>query len=334
MSAGQPDSGAVCLIAPDAFKGTMSASEVAAAMAAGVSEVGFTPRQMPLADGGEGTARIVGEALGGEFVSVAVSDPLGRPVEAEYCLLPDGQAMVEVAAASGLTLVDESERDPLQASTRGTGEVIAAAAKAGASEVILAAGGSATTDGGTGAVEALRDADLGDAPPKITVLCDVTTAWQDSPRIFAPQKGATPAQVSELEVRLEKLAEEMPNDPRGVAMTGAAGGLTGGLWAWFDAELVSGASRVLDLLGFDQALAVAGLVLTGEGRLDASTAEGKLVSEVAGRCERADVPCLAVVGELALDAGEVERLGLAAVREGGNPGELSASARQLVEAVA
>lgn len=312
----------------------MSASEVAAAMAAGVSEVGFTPRQMPLADGGEGTARIVGEALGGEFVSVAVSDPLGRPVEAEYCLLPDGQAMVEVAAASGLTLVDESERDPLQASTRGTGEVIAAAAKAGASEVILAAGGSATTDGGTGAVEALRDADLGDAPPKITVLCDVTTAWQDSPRIFAPQKGATPAQVTELEVRLEKLAEEMPNDPRGVAMTGAAGGLTGGLWAWFDAELVSGASRVLDLLGFDQALAVAGLVLTGEGRLDASTAEGKLVSEVAGRCERADVPCLAVVGELALDAGEVERLGLAAVREGGNPGELSASARQLVEAVA
>lgn len=303
-------------------------------MAAGVSEVGFTPRQMPLADGGEGTARIVGEALGGEFVSVAVSDPLGRPVEAEYCLLPDGQAMVEVAAASGLTLVDESERDPLQASTRGTGEVIAAAAKAGASEVILAAGGSATTDGGTGAVEALRDADLGDAPPKITVLCDVTTAWQDSPRIFAPQKGATPAQVTELEVRLEKLAEEMPNDPRGVAMTGAAGGLTGGLWAWFDAELVSGASRVLDLLGFDQALAVAGLVLTGEGRLDASTAEGKLVSEVAGRCERADVPCLAVVGELALDAGEVERLGLAAVREGGNPGELSASARQLVEAVA
>lgn len=310
----------------------MSAAEVAAAMAAGVSEAGLTPRQMPLADGGEGTARIIGEALGGEFVSVAVSDPLGRPVEAEYCLLPDGQAVVEVAAASGLTLVDESERDALQASTRGTGELIAAAAKAGAGEVILAAGGSATTDGGTGAVEALHDADLGDTPPKITVLCDVTTAWQDSPRIFAPQKGATPEQVTELEARLEKLAEEMPKDPRGVAMTGAAGGLTGGLWAWFDAELVSGASRVLDLLGFDQALSDAGFVLTGEGRLDASTAEGKLVSEVAGRSHRADVPCLAVVGELALDAGEVERLRLAAVREGRNPGELSASARQLVEA--
>jgi glycerate kinase len=210
--------------------------------------------------------------------------------------------------------------------------LIAAAAKAGAGEVILAAGGSATTDGGTGAVEALHDADLGDTPPKITVLCDVTTAWQDSPRIFAPQKGATPEQVTELEARLEKLAEEMPKDPRGVAMTGAAGGLTGGLWAWFDAELVSGASRVLDLLGFDQALSDAGFVLTGEGRLDASTAEGKLVSEVAGRSHRADVPCLAVVGELALDAGEVERLRLAAVREGRNPGELSASARQLVEA--
>lgn len=333
MSAGQSDSGAVCLVAPDSFKGTMSAEEVADAMAAGVTEAGFPALRMPLADGGEGTTRVLGEALGGEFHSAEVGDPLGRPIDAEFCLLPDGRAVVEVAAASGLTLTNESERDPLRASTRGTGELIAAAVGAGASEVLLAAGGSATTDGGAGAGAALRDAGLGDAPPRITVLCDVTTAWQDSPRIFAPQKGANNEQVAELETRLAELAKGMPRDPHGVAMTGAAGGLAGGLWAWFDADLVPGAPRVLDLLGFDQALADARCVITGEGRLDASTREGKLVAEVAGRSHQARVSCLAVVGELALDPAETRGLGLVGVREGGNPGEISASARQLVESV-
>lgn len=333
MSAGRSDSGAACLVAPDSFKGTMSAEQVAAAMVEGVTEAGLPALRMPLADGGEGTTRVLGEALGGAFHTAEVADPLGRPIDAEYCLLPDGRAVVEVAAASGLTLTDRSERDPLKASTRGTGELISAAVDAGAGEVLLAAGGSATTDGGMGAVEALRDAGLADAPPRITVLCDVTTAWQDSPRIFAPQKGASAVQVAELETRLSELAQVMPRDPHGVAMTGAAGGLAGGLWAWVGAELAPGASKVLDLLGFDQALADARCVITGEGRLDASTGEGKLVAEVAGRSHEASIPCLAVVGESALDPAETEGLGLVGVREGGNPGEISASARQLVESL-
>lgn len=333
MSAGQSDPGAVCLVAPDSFKGTMSSAEVADAMAAGVSEAGFPALRMPLADGGEGTTRILGSALGGAFCSAEVSDPLGRPIAAEYCRLPEGQAVVEVAAASGLTLIRESERDPLATSTRGTGELIAAALREGASEVLLAAGGSATTDGGAGAVEALRDAGFGDTPPRIIVLCDVTTAWEDSPRIFGPQKGASPEQVEELETRLGELSREMPADPNGVAMTGAAGGLAGGLWAWLGADLVPGAAAVLDLLDFDQALADASCVITGEGRIDSSTCEGKLVAEVAARARSAGLPCFGVAGEIALDPAEITLLGFAGVREGGNPGEISASARQLIETI-
>lgn len=333
MRESDPGGRGVCLIAPDSFKGTMSAEQVAEAMAEGVAEAGLPALRMPLADGGEGTTRILGEALGGAFYTAEVGDPLGRPIDAEYCLLPDGRAVVEVAAASGLTLTDQAERDPLQASTRGTGELISAAVDAGAGEVLLAAGGSATTDGGVGAVEAIRDAGLADAPPTITVLCDVTTSWQDSPRIFAPQKGASAVQVAELETRLSELAQGMPRNPNGVAMTGAAGGLAGGLWAWVGAELAPGASKVLDLLGFDHALAGARCVITGEGRLDASTGEGKLVAEVAGRSHEAGIPCLAVVGELALDPAEAQGLGLVGVREGGNPGEICACARQLVESV-
>ena len=303
-------------------------------MSVGAVEAGCEVELMPLADGGEGTARILGDALAGEFRTALVSDPLGRVIEAEYCLLPGDRALIEVAAASGLTRVEEAERDPVAASTRGTGELIAAAVEGGARELLIAAGGSATTDGGLGAIEALQGAGLESALPAITVLCDVSTAWQDSPGIFAPQKGATGDQVAELEERLDRLAESMPRDPRGVAMTGAAGGLTGALWSWFEAELVAGAGRVLDLLAFDEALGRAGCVLTGEGRLDASTEEGKLVAEVAARSRVADVPCLAVVGEISLDRAGVERLGLGAVREGRNPGEITASARQLVESVA
>lgn len=332
MSVERSESEAFCLIAPDSFKGTISAPEVAEAMAVGVAEAGLSSRQMPLADGGEGTGRILGDALDGEFLTAHVSDPLGRPIDAEYCLLPDGRAVAEVAAASGLTLVEEPERDPLAASTRGTGELIAACVAAGASEVLLAAGGSATTDGGAGAVDALREAGLADTPPKLTVLCDVATTWQDSPRIFAPQKGANPDQVSLLEGRLDQMASKMPLDPRGTPMTGAAGGLTGGLWSFLGADLVPGAARVLDLLGFASALEGSRCVLTGEGRLDSSTAEGKLIAEVAARSRLAEIPCFAVVGELALGHDDVERLGLAGVREGRNPGEINASSRQLVEA--
>ena len=300
-------------------------------MAAGVEEAGLDAIELPLADGGEGTASILRDALGGEVRKQTATDPLGRSLEADYVLLEDGRAVVEVAAASGLTLVSELERDAMAATTRGTGELIAAAAAAGAGEILVAAGGSATTDGGKGAVEALEEAEFDPTSHPITVLCDAKTSWEDCPRVFAPQKGADPEQVSELERRLDTIASGMPRDPRGIELTGAAGGLSGGLWGWFGARLVPGAARVLDLLGFDEALSRAACALTGEGRIDASTVEGKLVCEVAGRCRLSAKPCLAIVGEEQLDADQASALGIFAIREGRNPAEIKACARQLVE---
>ena len=296
-----------------------------------MEEAGFEPLSLPLADGGEGSASLIRDALGGRTVGIQASDPLGRSIEASFVLLSDGRAVIEVAAASGLTLVPEDERDALGASTRGTGELILAAAEAGAREILVAAGGSATTDGGLGVVEVLREAGFDPASLPITVLCDARTRWEDCPRVFAPQKGADAGQVEELESRLDALADSMPRDPRGVDLTGAAGGLSGGLWSWFGAKLVPGAETVLDLLDFDSALAQAQCVITGEGRLDPSTGEGKLVAEVARRARAASKPCMAVVGEDSLGLEQAERLGLSAVREGRNPAESAVSARQLVE---
>jgi glycerate 2-kinase len=233
------------LVAPDSFKGTFSAREVAAAIAAGLRSAEREAVELPVADGGEGTMEVLVTALGGEVRTVTASDPLGRPIEAGFALLPDGSAVVETAQASGLGLVDEGERDAWAATTRGTGELIVAAVEAGAERVIVTVGGSATTDGGAGAVEALTEA--GVRPPEMDVLCDVRVPFEDAPRIFAPQKGADAAMVKLLEQRLNELAERYaadprePRDPRGEPMTGAAGGLSGGLWAAFGARLVPGA---------------------------------------------------------------------------------------------
>src|SRR4051794_13935189 len=189
-------------------------------------------------------------ALGGERRSTTVADPLGRPVEASYALLPGGRtAVVEAAQASGLGLVDEGERDAWAASTRGTGELIVAAVETGAQKLIVTVGGSATTDGGAGALEALDEAGVRVA---MDVLCDVRTAFGGAPRVFAPERGADPALVKRLERRQAELAERLPRDPRGEPMTGAAGGLSGGLWAACDARLVPGAPYVLDAIGFDK----------------------------------------------------------------------------------
>ena len=207
---------------------------------------------MPAADGGEGTMEALLAALGGELVSAPAHDPLGRPIEASYARLADGDtAVVEVARASGLSLVAERERDAEAASTAGTGELVAAAAAGGARRVLVAAGGSATTDGGAGAIEAIEAAGgLGKA--KLEVLCDVSIPFERAAEVFAPQKGADPAAVARLTARLVARAGALPRDPRGRAMTGAAGGLSGGLWAAFAARLVPGAAYVLGLLGFDR----------------------------------------------------------------------------------
>jgi glycerate kinase len=321
------------VVCPDSFKGTYSAAEVAAAIGAGVEDSGGVADLCPAADGGEGTAATVRAAIGGEVRSAPAHDPLGRPIEASFVLVEDGAtAVVDTAAASGLPLVAAAERDPEAASTYGTGELIAAAAEAGARRVLLAAGGSATSDGGTGAIEALRErgvlggarsqrrgGSLGPNPASrevaLVVLCDVRTTFEDAARVFAPQKGADPTAVERLTERLRRIAAELPRDPRGVPMSGCAGGLSGGLWAAFEAELRPGAEFVLDLLGFDRRLAAADAAISGEGRIDAQSLEGKVVGQIAVACATAGRPLDVVVGEDVLDRDLIGTLPIRSIRE-------------------
>ena len=324
------------LVAPDSFKGTFSAREVAAAIAAGLRGAGREARELPVADGGEGTMDVLVQALGGEVRTATVSDPLGRPVEAAFALLPDGSAVVEMAQASGLSLVDESERDAWAASTRGTGQLIAAAVETGASHVIVTVGGSATTDGGEGALEALEEAGLGPsstgpaASVEMTVVCDVRVPFEDAPRIFGPQKGADPAMVEWLDRRLDELAASFPRDPRGEPMTGCAGGLSGGLWAAHGATLVAGAPYVLDTIGFDALMRGSAFVVTGEGALDDQTLQGKIVGEVATRCRQGGVSCHAIVGRNNLDPFGERIIDLASVTEATTLAELKRAGAGLV----
>src|SRR4051794_36585222 len=212
------------LVAPDSFKGTFAAPVVAAAIGRGLERAGFVPPDLcPVADGGEGTMTVLLTALGGSTAGGAVSDPLGREVQAGFALIEHGAtAIAEVAQASGLGLVAEDERDAESASSRGTGELIVAAVEHGASVVLVAAGGSATTDGGAGAIEAIAEAGgLGGA--RLVVLCDVRTPFEDAARVFAPQKGADAAAVKRLSKRVGRLAPTWQRDPRGGGMTGSAG---------------------------------------------------------------------------------------------------------------
>jgi glycerate kinase len=270
----------VALAAPDKFRGTLTGQEAATAMATGLRTAGFGEvRILPLADGGEGTLDVLLAARGGSRRSIAVTGPLGERVDAEYGVLPDGTAVVEMARASGLSVV-RGRRDPLRASTRGTGEVHAAVIRGGASRVIVGVGGSATTDGGLAALETLGWS-LGGAD--VTVACDVTTSFVDAARVFGPQKGASPAQVQLLARRLVRLADEYEArtgvDVRTIEGAGAAGGLAGGLAA-LGARLEPGFDVVAQAAGLDAALQGAGLVVTGEGRVDASSFAGKVVGGV------------------------------------------------------
>ena len=322
------------LVAPDAFKGTLNASEVASAIGRGLERAGMETDLCPIADGGEGTLDALADILGAEIRTASVEDPMGRPLEARFGLTPAGRrgatAVVEAAAASGFDLVAESERDPVKASTFGTGQLIAAALEAGARTVIVGAGGSVTTDGGSGAIDALRGAGGVPESARLVVLCDVRSPYEDAARLFAPQKGATPDQVRSLTRRLHTLAPRVGGrDPRGVPLTGAAGGLSGGLWAAFGAELVPGASHVLDAIGFEARLRRARAVVTGEGRLDQQSLAGKALSEVATRARQSGVPCHAIVGSSALDRFGMRILDLQAVLEAGASSELTAAGRKL-----
>ncbi|HUA02788.1 MAG TPA: glycerate kinase [Solirubrobacteraceae bacterium] len=325
------------LVAPDSFKGTLSAAQVAAAVGRGLEAAGRPVDLCPIADGGEGTVDALLLALDGERRTAVVSDPLGRPVEATFGIGEAGRGRVvgilEMASASGLGLVDPSERDPIAASTFGTGELIMAAVEAGANVVYVGAGGSATTDGGAGAIRAIEErGGLGGADrARITVLTDVRTPFEHAARVFGPQKGAGPDDVAKLTKRLNDQARRLKRDPRGVPMTGAAGGLSGGLWAEFDAELVPGAQFVLDAVDFDRRMRVARAVVTGEGKLDQQSLAGKLVSEVSTRARQGGVPCHAIVGTRELDSFGVRVLDLQAVLEASTPRQISAAARRLAD---
>jgi glycerate kinase len=321
------------LVAPDSFKGTLGAAEVAAAVGAGLRHAGREVDLCPVADGGEGTLEALVQGLGGELRSAPASDPLGRPVDASFGLVPAGAVgIVETAAASGLSLVADEERDPWGATTAGTGELIVAAVQAGARTVYVGVGGSATTDGGAGAVRAIEAAGGLDGA-RLVVLCDVRTGFEDAARVFAPQKGADAAMVRRLTKRLHSLAGRMDPDPRGVPMTGAAGGLSGALWSAFGAELVPGAGFILDALGFDTRMRAARAVITGEGKIDQQSLAGKVVSEVATRARQSGVPCYAVVGRRELDAFGARVLDLQAIVEAGSVAELEAAGRRLAEFV-
>ncbi|MGB9183977.1 MAG: glycerate kinase, partial [Solirubrobacteraceae bacterium] len=315
------------LVAPDSFKGTLTAAEVERAIGHGLEAAGRPVDLCPVADGGEGTLAALADPLGAREHRARVTDPLGRPIEASFAL--GGQdAIVETAAASGLHLVNPDERAAITASSAGTGELIMAAVAAGAKTVYLGVGGSATTDGGAGAIRAIqRGGGLGSA--RLVVLCDVRTPFEDAARVFAPQKGADPEAVRKLTARLHALARRWARDPRGAPMTGAAGGLSGGLWAALGAELVPGAAFVLDAIGFDGRMRAARAVVTGEGKLDAQSLTGKVVSEVATRARQAGVPCHAIVGRRELDTFGARILDLQTIREAGTPAALRAAGRSL-----
>ena len=304
------------LAAPDKFRGTLTAREAAAAIAAGAARAGWNAVELPLADGGEGTL----DALGGGNRGTTVTGPLGTPVEASWRLEEDGTALIEAAQACGLSLAGGAERnDPLAATSRGVGELVAAAVAEGATRIVVAVGGVASTDGGAGALEALP-ASL----PPLEVACDVDARFLDAADVFAPQKGATPEQVEILRTRLGRL--DVPDLPG----AGAAGGLAGGLAAR-GARLVPGFDLVAARLGLDLALADADLLVTGEGRLDATSFAGKVVGRALERAAAAGVEALVVAGEVAAESGIdaislVERYGQE--RAFGDPAEC------IVEAVA
>jgi glycerate kinase len=311
------------LFAPDSFKGSLTSVEVARALADGWARARPNDRLLlaPLADGGEGTLAAIEAAGGWEQRVASVHDPLGRSIDARWLASVDGvDAVVELAAASGLSLVAAAERDPTSASTIGTGELLMAAIEAGERDVVVGLGGSATTDGGAGALralgavvsEGLDRVDLAGLDPRLAevtlrIACDVTNPLlgaRGAAATYGPQKGATPADVVALDARLALFADALDGATgrreRDSPGAGAAGGIGFGLLSIRDRfrslSLEPGIDLVMAATGFDAKLAEADLVITGEGRIDAQTAFGKTALGVARRAEKAGVRCIAVGG--------------------------------------
>lgn len=363
------------IVCPDSFKGSLSAAQAADAIARGVRRAvpGTDVVQIPLADGGEGTLDALVKATAGRVRRVPAHDPLMRPIEASYGILGDGKtAVVETAAASGLTLLAEPERNPLITTTYGTGELIGAALDSGVTRIILAIGGSATNDGGAGAMTALGarflDANGRDLPPgggalaglaridvtgfrfpvgkaAVEAACDVTNPLcgpNGASAVFGPQKGATPEMVRHLDQALCKYAQviytDLNKDVANLPGAGAAGGFGAGLAAFLDARLRSGIDIVLDAVHFDDALGGAGLVITGEGRLDEQTAAGKTIAGVVRRTSALGIPTVALAGMIQGSTDAIPSIGLTGaysiVENGVTPEYAMGHAAELLEELA
>ncbi|HEX5828713.1 MAG TPA: glycerate kinase [Candidatus Limnocylindrales bacterium] len=311
------------LIAPDSFKGSLTSVAVAEALRAGWLQArpGDAVALAPLADGGEGTLVAVHAAGGWAWREADAHDPLGRPIRARWLAREDGRAaFVEMATASGLSLVGAAERDAARATSEGTGDVLRAVLDAGIREIALGIGGSATTDGGAGLLRALgatvsadlASVDLAGLDPRLPearlrIACDVTNPLlgpRGAAATYGPQKGATPDDVPVLDARLGSFADALEGvagrRERESPGAGAAGGVGFGLLCLADRfaslSLEPGVDLVMAEAGFDEALAAADLVLTGEGRIDAQTAFGKTALGVARRARTAGKPCIAVGG--------------------------------------
>lgn len=337
------------IVAPDSFKGSLTAAQVAEACRLGILDE-FSAAEvvcLPLADGGEGTVDALSASAGMMKVKCRVSDPLMRPVEAWYAISSDGRsAVMEMAAASGLTLLSESERDPLQTSTYGTGEMILDALRRGCRRFFIGIGGSATNDAGMGMLRALgyrfADAsgnplegrgsdlsrvvriDVSGADPRLressfTVACDVGNPLfgpNGAAYVFAPQKGADEETVMQLDIGLRDFASVIMRDMRvdvsSIPGAGAAGGLGAAFCAFLGADLRKGIEMVLEAVGFDRAIAGASLIFTGEGSVDAQSLMGKVVSGVSSHAREAGVPVVVLGGKVA-DRVALAKAGLTAL---------------------
>lgn len=318
------------VVCPDSFKGSLPAWEVASAISRGLRSVLSEAEivEIPLADGGEGTAYIMALATGGKLIHKRVTGPLGKPVKAHFAILGDGKtAVVEMAQAAGLSLVPLKKRNPMKTTTFGVGELIKFALDEGVERIIVGIGGSATNDAGVGMAQALgikvMDEKGEDVPwggegllrmeridmsgvdkrlqdIKIIIACDVQNTLLDAARVYAPQKGAKPEDVILLEEGLKRFARVVKSclgkDVENLPGGGAAGGLGAGLVAFLDATLASGIDTILDYINFDEKIKGAQLLITGEGKLDRQTAFGKAI---AGAIRRAKgMPVIALAGEI------------------------------------
>jgi len=334
-------------IAPDSFKGNMTALQVASRIEKGLRKAlgNITVVKVPMADGGEGTAKTIADATGGRMVRRTVSGPLGKPVKASFGISGDGHtAVIEMAEASGIALLTPSQRNPMRTTTRGTGELIKHALKLGVSHLLVGIGGSATTDGGMGMAKALgvrfldkrgrevsdngrgllrvASIDMTGLDPRledirVEVACDVDnplTGPRGAAQVYGPQKGATPEMVGQLDAGLENLAAVIKRDlgksVLKVPGSGAAGGLGAGLLAFLHGELRPGIDIVVDAVQLAKRLKGCDLVITGEGRMDGQTAFGKTPAGVAGVAKSLGLPVIALAGCLGPGVSKVHKIGI------------------------